>query len=528
MLSIQDLSIDFTVAGQINHAVKNISLDIQPGETVALVGESGSGKSITALSILRLLASPPTSYPSGKILWNDQDLLQLNENQMRAIRGNQIAMIFQEPMTALNPLHSIERQISEVLFLHKKMTRKQAKARVLELLDLVELDRLKDRLDAYPHQLSGGQRQRVMIAMALANEPKLLIADEPTTALDVTVQAEILSLLKSLQKKMNMSLLLISHDLGVVRHMAHRIGVMQKGELVEFKETEALFANPEHDYTHKLLASKPTGKPKPIPADAKDIIQVENVNVVFGGKKTLFGLKQTAGTHAVNDMSLTVKQGETLGIVGESGSGKTTLGLAILRLQSSEGKIVYQGQNLNEISRNEMRNLRKDLQIVFQDPFGSLSPRMSVGDIIAEGLLVHEPSLSDSERDAHVVEALKTVNLDPETRHRYPHEFSGGQRQRISMARALILKPQLLVLDEPTSALDVSVQAQIVELLRDLQEKELLTYLFISHDLRVVRAVAHRVLVMKDGKMIEIQETEDLFAAPKTDYTRNLLSAIVN
>lgn len=528
MLSIQDLSIDFTVASKTNPAVKHISFDIQEGQTVALVGESGSGKSVTALSILRLLASPPTSYPSGKILWNDEDMLQLNEAQMRSIRGNQIAMIFQEPMTALNPLHSIERQISEVLFLHKKMTRKQAKARVLELLDLVELERLHDRLDAYPHELSGGQRQRVMIAMALANEPRLLIADEPTTALDVTVQAEILALLKNLQKKMNMAMLLITHDLGVVKHMAHSIGVMKKGELVEFKTAEDLFANPEHEYTRQLLGSKPTGTPRPVSPDAKEIIQVENVHVIFKGQKKLFGLKKNKGTHAVDNISLTLKQGETLGIVGESGSGKTTLGLALLRLQSSTGKIVYQGKNLNDISRLEMRTLRKDLQIVFQDPFGSLSPRMSVGEIIAEGLTVHEPKLTEAQRDTRVIEALETVNLDPETRHRYPHEFSGGQRQRISIARALILKPQLLVLDEPTSALDVSVQAQIVDLLRELQEKELLSYIFISHDLRVVRAVAHRVLVMKEGKMIEIQETENLFLAPATDYTRNLLSAIVN
>lgn len=528
MLSVQNLSIDFTVAGQTMQAVRDISFDIPRGRTVALVGESGSGKSVTALSILRLLASPPTSYPSGKILWNEQDLLQLNETQMQAIRGNQIAMIFQEPMTALNPLHTIERQISEVLLLHKKMTRKQARARVLELLELVELDRLKDRLGAYPHQLSGGQRQRVMIAMALANEPQLLIADEPTTALDVTVQAEILNLLKNLQQKMNMSLLLISHDLGVVRHMAHQIGVMQKGVLVEFKNTEALFSNPEHDYTRMLLASKPSGHPDPVDDSAPVIIEAQDINVVFNAEKGWFRLKKNTGTNAVDHISLAVRKGETLGIVGESGSGKTTLGLALLRLQKSNGTIVYQGRNLNALSAAEMRDLRKDLQIVFQDPFGSLSPRMPVGDIIAEGLLVHEPGLSRAQRDEKVVEVLKTVHLDPETRYRFPHEFSGGQRQRISLARALILKPQLLVLDEPTSALDVSFQAQIVDLLRELQKNEGLSFLFISHDLRVIRAIAHRVLVMKDGKMIEMRPTEELFVAPQSDYTVNLLRAIVN
>jgi microcin C transport system ATP-binding protein len=516
LLSVKNLSIDFNVAGSTTHAVKNISFDIPQGETMALVGESGSGKSVTALSILRLLSTPPATYPSGQILWQGNDLLKLPEIQMRAIRGNQIAMIFQEPMTALNPLHTIERQISEVLFLHKNMNRQQARARVLELLELVELDRLKDRLNAYPHELSGGQRQRVMIAMALANEPKLLIADEPTTALDVTVQAEILALLKNLQQKMQMSLLLISHDLGVVKHMAHTIGVMQKGELVEISTTDKLFSDPQHPYTKKLLASKPSGTPKPIDPQAKEILNTENVTVSFKNFR------------AVNEISLSVKQGETLGIVGESGSGKTTLGLALLRLQKSSGKIVYQGRDLNTANAKEVRALRKYLQIVFQDPYGSLSPRMPVEDIIAEGLTIHEPQLTKAERDARVTEAMKLVQLDSETRHRFPHEFSGGQRQRVSLARALILKPQLLILDEPTSALDVSVQAQIVNLLRDLQEQFGLSYIFISHDLRVVRALAHRVLVMKDGGIIEINDTERLFATPQSEYTKKLLAAVVN
>lgn len=527
MLSIQNLSIDFNVAGNVTHAVKNVSFDIRAGKTVALVGESGSGKSVTALSILKLLPYPMASHPTGKIIYRDQDLITLNEAQMRPIRGDKIGMIFQEPMTALNPLHSIERQISEVLFLHKHMTKAQARARVLELLDLVELDRLQDRLGAFPHQLSGGQRQRIMIAMALANEPELLIADEPTTALDVTVQKEILTLLKSLQEKMKMSMLLISHDLGVVRHMAHEIGVMQHGELVEFNNAEALMNNPQHAYTKKLITSKPSGTAQALKKDAPVVLQAENLHVRFGGSQGLFQRKKD-GVHAVQNVDLTLKQGETLGIVGESGSGKTTLGLALLRLQKSEGRIIYQGHNLNEASAKQMRALRQDLQIVFQDPFASLSPRMSVGDIIAEGLLVHEPGLSKAEKDRRVIEALNTVNLDPETRHRFPHEFSGGQRQRISLARALILKPAVLILDEPTSALDVSVQAQIVALLRELQEKLGMSYIFISHDLRVIRAVAHRVLVMKDGQVVELQGTEDLFNNPANDYTRKLLSAVVN
>jgi len=528
MLSVKNLSIDFNVAGNVHHAVKNISFDIERGKTFALVGESGSGKSITALSILKLLPYPMASHPTGQILWHDQDLVKRSEAQMRAIRGNQIAMIFQEPMTALNPLHTIEQQISEVLFLHKRMTKVQAKERVRELLRLVELERLQDRLDAYPHQLSGGQRQRVMIAMALANEPELLIADEPTTALDVTVQAEILALLKKLQAQMDMSLLLISHDLGVVKHMAHSIGVMRKGELVEIGPVEQVIANPQHEYTKKLLASKPSGTPQPISANAPELLHAENINVIFGQKQGLFNFAKRSDVHAVRDVSLTLKKGESLGIVGESGSGKTTLGLALLRLQKSTGRIVYQGRDINSLSSAAMRPLRKNMQIVFQDPFSSLSPRMSIGEIIAEGLTVHEPNLTTAEKDTRVIEALKTVDLDPETRYRFPHEFSGGQRQRVSLARALILKPELLVLDEPTSALDVSVQAQIVALLRELQEKTGISYLFISHDLRVVRAMAHRVLVMKDGQVVEFKETEALFQAPETAYTKRLMAAIVN
>jgi microcin C transport system ATP-binding protein len=517
LLDVQNLSTDFNAEGKIFSAVKNVSFSIEAGETVALVGESGSGKSVTALSLLKLLPYPMASHPSGKILWQGDDLIVKTDEQMQAVRGNDIAMIFQEPMTALNPLHTIEKQISEVLFVHKHMTKDQARKRVLELLDLVELEGLYDRLDAYPHQLSGGQRQRVMIAMALANEPKLLIADEPTTALDVTVQAEILKLLKNLQAKMGMAVLLISHDLGVVKHMAHRIGVMKKGELVEFGKTTEIFANPQHDYTKKLLASKPSGKAVPIAANAPEILRVENVSIFFG-----------KGFQAVKSANINISRGETLGIVGESGSGKTTLALSILKLVNSRGRIVWQGKNLNELSANEIRPLRKELQIVFQDPFGSLSPRMSVEAIIEEGLKIHEPKLSAAERETRVIEALQDVQLDPDTRHRYPHEFSGGQRQRIALARALILKPELLVLDEPTSALDVSVQAQVIDLLRNLQQKHNLAYLFISHDLRVIRALSHRIVVMKQGEIVEEGAAEAIFNTPKNAYTQRLLASVVS
>ncbi len=527
LLDVQNLSVDFVVQKRVMHAVQNVSFQINTGETLALVGESGSGKSVTALSILKLLPYPMARHPSGKILWQGRDLIQATENDMRAIRGNAIAMIFQEPMTALNPLHTLERQISEVLFVHKHMTREQARQRVAELLDLVELEGLKDRLDAYPHQLSGGQRQRVMIAMALANEPRLLIADEPTTALDVTIQKEILELLKTLQQKMQMAMLLISHDLGVVRHMAHRIGVMQQGRLLECAATADIFSNPQHTYTKQLLNSKPSGLPGSCPANAATLLQCQNLDVTFSSGGGFFGLQKRREVKAVQKVSLDIRQGETLGIVGESGSGKTTLGLALLRLQRSMGRIVYLGQDINGLSATEMRPKRRELQIVFQDPFASLSPRLSAAEIIAEGLAVHEPQLSAAERDARVVKVMQDVQLDPETRHRYPHEFSGGQRQRIAMARALILQPKLLVLDEPTSALDVTVQAQIVDLLRELQARTGVTMLFISHDLRVVRALAHRVVVMKDGAIVESNDTQTLFDRPQQAYTKRLLSAVV-
>lgn len=527
MLQVKNLSVEFHVAGSVTQAVSSVSFDIPQGKTVALVGESGSGKSVTALSILRLLPYPMARHATGQILWQGQDILKMQEDHIRKLRGNQIAMIFQEPMTALNPLHTLEQQISEVLLLHKAFNRDQVRARVAELLDLVELEGLKDRLDAYPHQLSGGQRQRVMIAMALANEPKLLIADEPTTALDVTVQKEILELLKQLQVKMNMSMLLISHDLGVVRHMAHHLGVMHQGKLIEWQATESIFNQPQQDYTKKLLGSKPSGRAKPLLQSAQKVIECDAVSVTFQRPSGFLSLAKKEPVKAVDAVSLHVNQGETLGIVGESGSGKTTLGLALLRLTASKGRIVYSGSDLNALSQTDMRRLRKELQIVFQDPFASLSPRLSAGDIIAEGLAVHEPKLSAQQRDEKVIQAMHSVQLDPEMRHRYPHEFSGGQRQRIALARALILNPSVLVLDEPTSALDVSVQAQIVTLLQTLQQQTGITMIFISHDLRVVRALAHRVMVMQAGRVVEVNDTDVLFDSPQQAYTRKLLSAMV-
>jgi microcin C transport system ATP-binding protein len=528
MLNVRDLSVEFHVAGNVTKAVKHISFDIPLGQTMALVGESGSGKSVTALSILKLLPYPMARHSSGQILWHGNDILSMNEAQLQAMRGNKIAMIFQEPMTALNPLHTLERQISEVLFLHKHLSRDAARMRVAELMDLVELEGLRDRLDAFPHQLSGGQRQRVMIAMALANEPELLIADEPTTALDVTVQKEILELLKQLQTKMKMSMLLISHDLGVVRHMAHQIGVMRHGELIECRPASDIFASPQQDYTKILLGSKPKGRAASVPPNAATILSCDDLNVTFSSGGGFLAFKKLHEVKAVQHISMHVKEGETLGIVGESGSGKTTLGLALLRLQASQGRIVYMGQDLNALDKKTLRAKRRDVQIVFQDPFASLSPRLSAAEIIAEGLAVHEPKLNAAQRDERVIAAMRDVQLDPDTRHRYPHEFSGGQRQRIAMARALVLQPKVIVLDEPTSALDVSVQAQIVDLLRDLQQRTRIAMIFISHDLRVVRAVAHRVMVMQAGRVVEVNDTDALFDNPTQDYTKRLLSAVVS
>ncbi len=527
LLNISNLSVRFKTPGGHFDAVKHVSFSLEKGETLALVGESGSGKSVTALSLLQLLPYPLASHPNGSITFNGEELVGASEKKLRGIRGSQIGMIFQEPLTSLNPLHTIERQIAEVILLHKKMSKADVRARVIELLELVGLPKMKDRLGAYPHQLSGGQRQRVMIAMALANDPELLIADEPTTALDVTIQAQILELLDDLKKRLGMALLIITHDLKIVEKMADKVCVMKNGEIVEQKSKADLFAAPAHDYTKMLLAAQPKGNTTPANQNAPILIEAKNLKVWFPGKKTFFG-KPTSYFKAVDDVSFKIREQQTLGVVGESGSGKTTIGLALLKLLSSEGQVTFGGKDISDIKGDDLRALRADMQIVFQDPFGSLSPRMSVAQIIGEGLEVHRKDLKAADRDALVVEALKDVRLDPETRHRYPHEFSGGQRQRISIARALVLHPKLLILDEPTSALDVSVQAQIVDLLRDLQERYKLSYLFISHDLRVVKALAHDVMVMKDGVEVESGPAAEIFGNPKTAYTKALLEAAMH
>ncbi len=527
LLSVRDLSVAFTQGGKTSTAVDHISFDIMPGETVALVGESGSGKSVTALSVLKLLAYPAASHPSGQILFNGKDLLSASEPDLRRVRGNEVTMIFQEPMTSLNPLHVIEDQIGEVLKLHQGMSNSAARARTLELLQQVGIREAEKRLKAYPHQLSGGQRQRVMIAMALANAPKLLIADEPTTALDVTVQAQILELLAKLKSERKMSLLFITHDLGIVRKIADRVCVMTKGKIVETGPVAEIFANPQHDYTKHLLAAEPKGQPPLLDESAPIIVDGQDIKVWFPIKQGF--LRRTVDhVKAVNGVSMKIRAGQTLGVVGESGSGKTTLGLALTRMISSKGRIGFVGKDINTFSFKDMRPLRKQMQIVFQDPYGSLSPRMSVADIVAEGLSVHEPHLSADERDAKVVDVLKEVGLDAETRHRYPHEFSGGQRQRIAIARAMILKPKFVMLDEPTSALDMSVQAQVVDLLRDLQVKHGLAYLFISHDLKVVRALANELIVMRNGEVVEHGPSKQVFDQPQTDYTKALMAAAFN
>ena len=526
LLHVRGLHVEFRSGGGAMHAVKGVSFDIAKGETVALVGESGSGKSVTALSILQLLPYPMAHHPAGSIRFRDTELLGAEEKVLRDVRGNRIAMIFQEPMTSLNPLHSIERQINETLFLHKGLSRAAARKRTLELLRLVGLPNPEKRLNAYPHELSGGQRQRVMIAMALANEPDLLIADEPTTALDVTIQAQILELLKDLQRRFGMALLLITHDLGVVRKMADRVCVMNQGEIVEQAAVADIFIRPQHPYTQKLLAAEPKGNPLTPPENAPEVMAADDLKVWFPIKKGL--LRRTVDyVRAVDGVSVDVREGHTVGVVGESGSGKTTLGLALLRLHASQGAIRFDGKDIQGWQAKRLRPLRREMQVVFQDPYGSLSPRLSVGQIIGEGLKIHGIG-SGSERDAMVAKALEEVGLDPASRHRYPHEFSGGQRQRIAIARALVLKPKFVVLDEPTSALDMSVQAQIVDLLRDIQVRHNLAYLFISHDLRVVRALSSHVIVMKDGKVVEQGPTRRIFDEPEQDYTRALLAAALN
>jgi microcin C transport system ATP-binding protein len=524
LLSIRDLSVAFQQEGAPSVAVDRISFDIKRGECVALVGESGSGKSVSALSVLKLLPYPTASHPSGSIRFRGRELLSLSENDIRSIRGNDISIIFQEPMTSLNPLHTIGSQIGEALYLHNNIGRSMVRARTLELLRQVGIPDPEMRLTSYPHQLSGGQRQRVMIAMALANEPDLLIADEPTTALDVTVQAQILALLAEIRARLGMSLLFITHDLGIVRRIADRVCVMSGGKIVEQGSVEQVFTTPKHPYTRALLAAEPRPDPAPPRPNSPVMISADDLKVWFPIRRGF--LRRTVGhIKAVDGVSIAVRKGETLGVVGESGSGKTTLGLALLRLISSDGPIVFLGNNIQGLRFKAMLPFRRDMQIVFQDPFGSLSPRMSVGDIVAEGLSVHQRSLSRPERDARVVKALQDVGLDPDTRHRYPHEFSGGQRQRISVARAMVLEPSFMVLDEPTSALDMLLQAQMVDLLRELQRKHDLTYMFISHDLRVVASLASHLIVMQQGKVVEEGPASELFRDPKTDYTRALFAA---
>jgi len=523
LLDIRDLSVTFGTGTGAVHAVHRVSLTVERGESVALVGESGSGKSVTALSATRLLPYPHASHPSGRILLGGEDMLRASERTLQRVRGERVGMIFQEPMTSLNPLHTVEKQIGETLLLHQGLTGASARRRTLELLEWVGLPTPERRLRAYPHQLSGGQRQRVMIAMAIANNPQLLIADEPTTALDVTIQAQILTLLKNLRARLGMALLLITHDLGIVRKMAHRVYVMNAGEMVESGAAQDIFRRPRHPYTRRLLEADPGIKPKRA-ADGPPLLHAGDVRVWFPIKAGV--LRRTVDhIKAVDGISLTVREGHTVGVVGESGSGKTTLGLALLRLEKSRGSVVFQGRELQGLRSRALRPLRREMQVVFQDPYGSLSPRMSVAQILEEGLRVHRLAATPGEREALIVQALGEVDLDPECRHRYPHEFSGGQRQRIAIARAMILKPRLVVLDEPTSALDRSVQAQIVELLRALQARHRLAYLFISHDLAVVRALSDDIVVMRDGRVVEQGPAEEVFEAPRAAYTQALLAA---
>jgi microcin C transport system ATP-binding protein len=527
LVDVRNLSVEFRSSGSALQAVKGASFHIEKGEIVALVGESGSGKTVSALSILRLLPYPAAHHPTGEIRFGGQDLLQAAPAALQDIRGAKISIIFQEPMTSLNPVHTIFKQVGEVMKVHRGLDEATVRVNVLELLRKVGLTDPEKRLDAYPYQLSGGQRQRVMIAMALANKPDLLIADEPTTALDVTIQAQILELLKSLQRETGMAMLLITHDLGVVRKMAGRVYVMNAGEIVESGKTSDVFDNPQHAYTRHLISAEPKGPPPSANPGAPVVLETENLKVWFPIRKGL--LRRTVDhIKAVDGLSLKLRAGETLGVVGESGSGKTTLGLALLRLVSSQGPIAYVGRRIDGLNSRGMRPLRKEMQVVFQDPYGSLSPRLSVGQIIEEGLLIQSPSMGFEERRARVAAALKEVGLDPDGQDRYPHEFSGGQRQRIAIARAMVLEPKFVLLDEPTSALDMSVQAQIVDLLRDLQRRHELAYLFISHDLKVVRALSNYTVVLKNGRVVEEGPSEEVFANPREPYTRALLAAALD
>ncbi|HKJ94599.1 MAG TPA: ABC transporter ATP-binding protein [Gammaproteobacteria bacterium] len=524
LLQIRDLSVAFGRGTGATRVVDRVSLEIDAGETLAVVGESGSGKSVTALSVLRLLPYPNASHPTGSIRFRGDEILTAGRDRLQRLRGGEVGMIFQEPMTSLNPLHNVEKQIAEALRIHHGLDRAAARRRIVELLELVRLPDAERRLKSYPHELSGGQRQRVMIAMALANDPELLIADEPTTALDVTIQAEILDLLADLKSRLGMAMMFISHDLNVVRRVADRVAVMHNGEVVEHGSAEEVFERPRHEYTRALLAAEPSGQPEPAPRDGGPVLETENLRVWFPIKGGL--LQRTLdNVRAVDGVSLSVGRGETLGVVGESGSGKTTLGMALLRLQRATGAIRFDGRDISTLKPKALRPLRRGMQIVFQDPYGSLSPRMSVEEIVAEGLDVHRLADDETDRARRVAAALEEVGLDPTLARRYPHELSGGQRQRVAVARAVVLKPSLIVLDEPTSALDRSVQSQLVTLLRDLQARHQLAYLFISHDLTVVRAMSHRILVMKDGRIVETGEAQSLFRNPRHPYTRRLLAA---
>jgi microcin C transport system ATP-binding protein len=526
LLEVEDLRVSFSLPSRVVEAVKGVSFHIDRGETFALVGESGAGKSVSALSILQLLPPDKAVYPTGSIRFHGREILRASEQEVLSIRSNRISVVFQEPMTSLNPLHTVIKQVSETLIVHQGYTQAQARERTLELLRLVQLDDPESRLETYPHQLSGGQRQRVMIAMALANEPELLIADEPTTALDVTIQAEILALLRDLQQRFHMSLLLITHDLGIVRKMAERVAVMKDGYIVETGPMDQVFSSPTHEYTRYLLDSELEEKAGAL-APGSEVIRSENLQVSFPIYRGVFR-RQTGAIEAVKDVSLAVSEGQTVGLVGESGSGKTTYGLALLRLLSSSGRIVFQGRDVQEVGSKELRPFRNRMQVIFQDPFASLNPRLTVGQIVEEGLRVHRNDLSKEQRRAMIEESLREVGLDPDITDRYPHEFSGGQRQRICIARALILKPRFLVLDEPTSSLDMSVQTQIIHLLKDLQQRHRLAYLFISHDLRVVRSISHYILVMKNGNVVESGPAEQVFLNPSEPYTKTLIKASVD
>jgi len=524
ILDVRDLRVSFSQDGAVTHAVKGVSFHVARGETLAIVGESGSGKSVSALATVGLLGD--SARIEGSVTYDTQQMVGAPENLLRKVRGNDISFIFQEPMTSLNPLHTIEKQLAESLALHQGIDRKFARDQILELLDKVGIRDAETRLRAYPHELSGGQRQRVMIAMALANKPDVLIADEPTTALDVSIQAQILDLLADLKRRENMGLLFITHDLGIVRQIADRVCVMERGEIVETGPTDTLFSAPQHPYTQKLLAAEPSGQPAPVPQDAETVVETHDLRIWF--PITQGFLRRTVGhVKAVNAATISVRAGETLGIVGESGSGKTTLALGIMRLIQSQGPVLYQGQDLRDWSTRQLRALRKDMQIVFQDPFGSLSPRMTCMQIIAEGLGVHNVDPGRDRRDL-VADVMGEVGLDPATMDRYPHEFSGGQRQRIAIARAMVLRPKLVVLDEPTSALDMTVQVQIVNLLRDLQQKYGLAYLFISHDLTVVRAMSHKLMVIKQGDVVELGDAQEVFGNPQAEYTKNLLASAMS